>query len=86
MSKKQESIQVLLCEPHKKARIVTISNTLKTLQQMVGGYIQALYPFSDPVAIICNEEGKFNGRLLFSSAGGLFFRAQASFFLDACMV
>ena len=61
MNKKQELIQVLLCEPHKKARIVTISNTLKTLQQMVGGYIQALYPFSDPVAIICNEAGKLDG-------------------------
>ena len=28
---------------------------------MVGGYIQAVYPFDDPVALICNEEGKLLG-------------------------
>lgn len=31
---------------------------------MVGGYIQAVYPFEDPVAIICDEEGKINGAQL----------------------
>lgn len=31
------------------------------LQQIVGGYIEAVYPFVDPVAIICNEEDKING-------------------------
>ena len=31
------------------------------MQAAVGGCIQAVYPFEDPVAIICNEEGKLNG-------------------------
>ena len=61
MNDKPELIQVVLCEPRKKARIVTITNTLAFLQQIVGGYIEAVYPFEDPVAIICNEEGKING-------------------------
>jgi hypothetical protein len=61
MNSKSELIQVVLCEPRKKARIATINNTLASLQQIVGGYIEAVYPFDDPVAIICNEEGKING-------------------------
>ena len=61
MDSKPDLIQVVLCEPGKEARIATISNTLPSLQQIVGGYIEAVYPFDDPVAIICNEEGKING-------------------------
>lgn len=61
MNDKPELIQVVLCEPRKKARVSTITNTLSSLQQIVGGYIEAVYPFEDPVAIICNEEGKING-------------------------
>lgn len=40
---------------------MTIANTLASLQQIVGGSIEAVYPFDDPVAIVCNEEGKING-------------------------
>lgn len=61
MDSKPKLIQVVLCEPMKQARIATITNSLTSLQQIVGGYIEAVYPFDDPVAIICNEEGKING-------------------------
>lgn len=61
MDNKPDLIQIVLCEPRKKARIATIKNTLASLQEIVGGYIEAVYPFDDPVAIICNEEGKING-------------------------
>ena len=37
---------------------------LESLQHEVGGYIEAVYPFEDPVAVICNEEGKYNGMTL----------------------
>ena len=58
---KEERIQVVLCEPGKKARVTTIMNTLESLQHMVGdSYIEAVYPFEDPVAIVCDEEGKLN--------------------------
>lgn len=30
-------------------------------QHEVGGHIQAVYPHDDPVAIICDEEGKRKG-------------------------
>ena len=35
-----------------------IDPDLKALQQAVGGNIGASYPFSDPVAIVYNDEGK----------------------------
>ena len=76
MDNKPDLIQVVLCEPGKKARIATISNTLPSLQQIIGGYIEAVYPFDDPVAIICNEEGKINGlelnRALRDESGRIF--------------
>lgn len=58
---KEQYIKVVLCEPGKKARVTTIINSLESLQKMVGGYIEAVYPFDDPVAVVCNEEGKING-------------------------
>ena len=31
------------------------------MQQLVGGIIQAIYPWTDPVAMICHDEGKILG-------------------------
>ena len=31
------------------------------MQKLVGGHIQAIYPFDDPVAIVCNDEEKLLG-------------------------
>lgn len=61
---KEPYIKVVLCEPEKKARVTTVKNDLESLQKMVGGYIEAVYPYEDPVAIICDEEGKINGKEL----------------------
>jgi hypothetical protein len=55
---KGDRIQLVICEPGKVARVTTIKNDLISLQKMVGGYIEAVYPYEDPVAIVCNEEGK----------------------------
>ena len=41
--------------------IVDMEGTLEALQAAVGGYIEAVYPWEDPVAIVCNDDGKFNG-------------------------
>lgn len=61
METKQEKIRVLVIEPEKQPYVKEIDPTLSSYQAEVGGYIQAIYPFDDPVAIICNEEGKLNG-------------------------
>lgn len=54
-------LSVLCVEPHKEPYMKSIESGLKSLQAEVQGSIQATYPFSDPVAIICNDEGKVNG-------------------------
>ena len=54
-------MEVLLVEPGKEARIAEIGSDLKSLQAAVGGYIEAAYFFDDPVALICNEEGRLLG-------------------------
>lgn len=55
------NMTVLLLCPGKRPEVITIPHTLKQMQQLVGGSIEAIYPFADPVAIICNEEGKLLG-------------------------
>lgn len=54
-------MRVLLVEPGKAARPVEMKNDLHEMQQMVGGPIQALYPWEEPVAIVCNDEGENMG-------------------------
>ena len=56
-----EQIRVLLVEPGEHPRLVTVEHTLENLQELVGGTIQAVYPFPEPVAVICDDDGKFKG-------------------------
>ena len=55
------NIDVLVVEPQKEPYMKTIPDTLESLQKEVGGYIQAVYPWDDPVGIICDEEAKLKG-------------------------
>lgn len=61
MEQKNDMIKVLVVEPEKTPYVKEIEPKLASYQAAVGGYIQATYPFDEPVAIICNEEGKLNG-------------------------
>ena len=56
-----DKISVLAVEPMKAPYIKEIEPGLESLQKEVGGFIQAVYPYEDMVAVICNEEGKMNG-------------------------
>ena len=49
-------MDVLLFEPGKYPRSVAV-DTLEEMQQLVGGWITATYPFDDPVALVANDEG-----------------------------
>ena len=51
-------MKILMVEPGKAPKEKNISGTLDSMQEAVGGTIQAIYPFEEPVALICNEEGK----------------------------
>ncbi|MBR3137378.1 MAG: DUF3846 domain-containing protein [Clostridia bacterium] len=54
-------MKVLKVKPYQLPEIKEIDPGLSSLQHEVEGWIEATYPFEDPVAIICNEEGKLNG-------------------------
>lgn len=51
-------MKILFVEPGKEAQPAEIQGALKEMQAIVGGQIQALYPWEDSVALICNDEGK----------------------------
>ena len=57
----KEKITVLVVEPGEVPYVKEIDSGLESLQSEVDGWIEAIYPYEDPVAIICNEEGKLNG-------------------------
>ena len=78
-------MKVLMIEPGKKPRKTEIDGSLAGMQKVVGGYIQAIYPFENPVALICNEEGKllelpFN-RALRDEDGDIYDIVSGTFFL-----
>lgn len=76
---------ILLIQPGEKPALTEIDGTLASMQKMVGGYIQVLYPFDDPIALVCNEEGKHLGlplnRGLRDSCGQLYDVIAGTFFL-----
>ena len=51
-------MKVLVVEPMKPCEAREIPDTLEAMQAIVGGGIEATYPFAEPVAVICNAEGK----------------------------
>ena len=55
------TLRVLYVEPGKLARITEIGKDLESMQEAVGGDIQAIYPFEDTVALVCNDDGKCMG-------------------------
>ena len=54
-------LHVVTVKPMEKPAEAWIGSELEDLQAVVGGYIQAVYPFHDDIALICNEEGKLKG-------------------------
>ena len=54
-------MKVLLVPPRRPPEVCDIGEGLAALQAVVDGPIQAVYPFEEPVALICHEEGKLLG-------------------------
>ena len=54
-------MRILFVEPNAEPRAIEIDGSLASMQAPVGGLIEAVYPFEDPVALICNDEGKLTG-------------------------
>ncbi|MCI6936768.1 MAG: DUF3846 domain-containing protein [Clostridiales bacterium] len=76
---------VLAVLPGKAPERIELDGSLESMQQFVGGTIQAVYPFSDPVAIVCNDEGKLMGlehnRALRDEAGNVYDILCGPFFI-----
>ena len=59
--KERTTIDVIMVEPGKEARVMTMNDSLEAMQDAVGGLIEEYMPFEDEVALICNDEGKMLG-------------------------
>ena len=55
---KEEKLKILVVEPMQPPTVQEINSNLEAMRRIVGGDIQAIYPFDDPIAIVCNDEGK----------------------------
>ena len=80
-------MQVVVVEPKKKPMVQDIDSGLESMQKIVGGPIEGVYPFDEPVALICNEEGKLLNlplnRALRDDVGGVYDIISGTFFLCA---
>ena len=81
-------MMILLVSPGQQPKKTTIDDTLAAMQRTVGGSIQAAYPFEEPVALICHEEGKLlrlplNRALRSPDTGEIYDIIAGDFFLCA---
>lgn len=58
MAQKGNSMKILIVEPGKHPREAEIDGSLESMQKTVSGYLQAIYPFEDEVALVCDDESK----------------------------
>lgn len=61
-------MRVLIVEPQKPPFVSEIEDSLKAMQGIVGGCIEAVY-LEDGICLFCNEEGKIDGLPLNRSIG-----------------
>lgn len=82
---KSDTLTVLMVEPGKEAYVTEIKSDISSLQAQVGGLIESVYAFHDPVVLVCNDEGKINGmdlnRALYDETGNLYDIIGGPFFI-----
>ncbi len=54
----KEMMKVLFLEPGRVARAVEVGTNLKDMHNLIGGYVETLYPFEDKVCIVCDRDAK----------------------------
>ena len=50
-------MKVIMVEPLKPAYVAEIGTDLESMQKAVGGDIETVYPYTDPLVLVCDEEG-----------------------------
>ena len=81
-------MRVLIVESGKAPYAKDIDPSLHSMQEVVEGLVQTVYPFEEPVALICNEEGKLlnlplNRALRGPCSGQIYDVVAGTFFLCA---
>lgn len=83
-------MKILVVEPGKQPQIQEIESKLTAMQMTVGGYIEAIYPWWEKVALVCNEAGKMIGlplnRPVFDDRGVLVDIIAGTFFLCGALL
>ena len=78
-------MNVLMVEPGKAPYETQIGDDLQSMQALVGGHLEAVYPFEQPVVLVCCESGKLDGlplnRALRDADGDVYDIVAGSFFI-----
>ena len=78
-------MNVLMVEPGKAPYEMQIGGDLQSMQALVGGHLEAVYPFEQPVVLVCCESGKLDGlplnRALRDADGDVYDIVAGSFFI-----
>ena len=79
-------MNILVVEPGKTPYRKDVGDSLEAMQSIVGGLIQAVFPFNvEPVALVCNEEAKLDdlppNRALRDEEGQIYDIICGTFFL-----
>ena len=77
-------MKTIICKVGESACVGEI-NGYEQMKDVVGGWIESIYPYEDEVAIVCNEEGKIIGlpmnRFLHDDKGNILDVICGNFFL-----
>lgn len=60
-AEQKKEMQVLIVRPGEYAERVKIDGSLKSMQDIVEGMIEVVYPWEERVALVCNDEGLLEG-------------------------
>ena len=78
-------MRIIVVKPQMEPTIRHISGSLASMQDVVGGTIQAMYPYDDAVALVANDEGKVLGlpmnRALRDDDGAVYDIVHGTFFI-----
>ena len=78
-------MKIVYVNPNEKPYELEINKELEQYQQLVGGYIECVYPYDDNAVMVCNDEGKLDrlplNRGIYDGTGRLIDVIAGSFFI-----